>query len=61
MKDGKYKVVKFIHTYSCDGCHLKIAEGTYIEVCGGRAIAANTVRFSSRLLNTVQDCLEKIN
>lgn len=60
MKDGTYKVIKFIHVFSCEYGQLKIAEGTWVEIRGDRAIAANSVRFPSILLNTVQDCLEKI-
>lgn len=60
MKDGTYKVVKFINTRTCGEGHLKIAEGTWIEVSGNSAIVANSVKFPARILNTVQDCLVKI-
>lgn len=59
MKDGTYKVIKFIHVH-CENGQLKIAEGTWIEINGDRAIAANSIRFPSKMLDTVQDCLKKI-
>ena len=60
MRNGTYKVIKDIHTFSCEHGHLSIAKGTWVEVDGSKAVAANTVRFPSILLNNVHDCLERL-
>ena len=61
MKNGTYKVTKFIHVFSCNNGHLKLPEGTQVKINGYRAITDNSIRFPSEMLNTVQDSLEKIN
>ena len=60
MKNGKYEVTEFIHIYSEHDGQLKIAKGTHIVVNGFTAIAANSVRFPARMLDTVQHQLKRI-
>lgn len=61
MKNGIYEVTKFIHTFSCTDGHLRIPEGTRIVINRERAIIDNSIKFPSRLLNTVQDSLKRID
>lgn len=61
MKDGKYEVIKPIDTFSCVHGHLRISVGAQIIIDDGIAIAANSVRFPRILLNSVQDCIKRID
>lgn len=61
MEDGKYKVIREIHIYSCFFGHLAMGAGTVFEIsdCGKKA-ESGSISFAPELLSNSGGCYVKI-
>lgn len=60
MKDGTYKVIDFIHVYSCWYGQLKIPAGKIVTVKDHRAYV-DDINFTDKLLDSCENHLKPIS